>query len=124
VDQQQQSRWQLIRRLVRWAVGIAAFLTVSVLIIVGYRYDITLWDWLKLLIVPTAIAGAGLWYNAQQREREQEIADNRAQDDSLQAYLDSMSQLLTDKDRPLHRSQRGDSLSTVARARVERGARA
>jgi len=29
-----------------------------------------------------------------------------------------MSQLLTDKDRPLHRAPRGDSLSTVARART------
>jgi hypothetical protein len=29
-----------------------------------------------------------------------------------------MSQLLTDKDRPLYRARRGDSLSTVARART------
>ena len=36
----------------------------------------------------------------------------------LQAYLDGMSQLLTDKDRPLHRASVGDSLSTVARART------
>ena len=36
----------------------------------------------------------------------------------LQAYLDGMSQLLTDEKRPLHRAQMGDSLSTVARART------
>jgi hypothetical protein len=41
-----------------------------------------------------------------------------AADDTLQAYLDGMSQLLTDKERPLHRAQQGDNLSTVARART------
>jgi hypothetical protein len=122
VDQEQQdgqrerSLWPPTREQVLWTVGIVALLTVVILI--GYRYDITLWDWIKLLIVPTAIAGAGLWFNTQQREREQRIADNRAQDDSLQAYLDGMSQLLTDKDQPLHEAQPGDSLSTVARART------
>src|SRR5829696_252690 len=101
VDQQQQSRWQPTRRLLLWAGGIVALLTVAVLI--GYRYDITLWDWIKLLIVPAAIAGAGLWYNTQQRARElqiadqrvrtdREIADQRRQDEMLQAYLDGMSQ--------------------------------
>jgi hypothetical protein len=114
--EQQQSRWRPSRRQVLWASGIVASLTVAVLI--GYRYGITLWDWIKLLIVPAVIAGGGLWFNAQQREREQQIAHERAQDEALQAYLDGMSQLLTDKDRPLHRSQRGDSLSTVARART------
>jgi hypothetical protein len=65
VDQQQEPRWRPTRRQLLGAVGIVAFLTVSVLI--GYRYGITLWDWIKLLIVPAAIAGAGLWFNAQQR---------------------------------------------------------
>jgi len=75
------------------------------------------------------IAGGGFWFNQQQRERElqiagqraqtdQEIADQRRQDDMLQKYLDGMSQMLTDKDRPLHRAQVGDTLSTVARART------
>jgi hypothetical protein len=52
----------------------------------------------------------------QQRNLDREIADERRQDDMLLAYLAGMSQLLTDKDRPLHRAQLGDSLSTVARA--------
>src|SRR5215213_2255966 len=116
VDQQQQSRWQTIGKWVLWAVGIAAVLTVAVFI--GYRYGITLWDWIKLLIIPAVIAGGGLWFNTQQREREQRIANNRAQDDSLQANLDGMSQLMTDKERPLHRAQQGDYLSMVARART------
>jgi uncharacterized protein YjbI with pentapeptide repeats len=116
VDQQQQSRWRPTISQSLWTLGIGAVLTVAVLI--GYRYDITLWNWLKLLIVPVVIAGGGLWFNVQQREREQRIASERAQDEALQGYLDGMSQLLTDKERPLHKAQPGDNLSTVARART------
>jgi uncharacterized protein YjbI with pentapeptide repeats len=116
VDQQQQSRWRPTRRQLLWICGVGTALVVSILI--GYRYGITLWDWLNLLVVPAVIAGGGLWFNAQQREREQRIANERAQDEALQAYLDGMSQLLTDKDRPLHKTRPGDSLSSVARART------
>jgi hypothetical protein len=59
-----------------WMIRIAIVL--SILILVGYAYGITLWDWLRLLIVPTAIAGVGLWFNQQHREREIRIADQRA----------------------------------------------
>src|SRR5215208_7484025 len=114
VDQQQQSRWQTIGKWVLWAVGVAAVLTVAVFI--GYRYGITLWDWIKLLIVPAVIAGGGLWFNVQQREREQRIANDRAQDEALQAYLDHMSGMLIppSKDQPsLYKARPGDSLSAV-----------
>jgi hypothetical protein len=47
-----------------------------------------------------------------------DIADQRAQDDALQAYLDQMSHMLTNKERPLRRAQPGDDLSVVARART------
>src|SRR5215211_3074777 len=116
LEQKQEPRWQPTRRQLLWAGAVVAVLTIAILI--GYRYGITLWDWIKLLIIPAVIAGGGLWFNTQQREREQRIANNRAQDDSLQAYLDGMSQLMTDKERPLHRAQQGDYLSMVARART------
>jgi hypothetical protein len=41
-------RWWL------WTAGIVVIIS----IIIGYRYDITLWDWIKLLIVPAVIGGA------------------------------------------------------------------
>ena len=114
------------QRLV-WAIRIA--LVVGILVLISSAYDKTLWNWLQLLIVPAVIAGVGIWFNRQQQERqlqanleqqkrELEVADRRAQDEALQAYLDQMSQLLTDKDRPLHTTQPGNSLSTVARART------
>jgi len=101
----------------------------TVAILIGYRYDITLWDWIKLLIVSAVIAGGGLWFNRQQRERELEtarqqrereveIAERRTQDEALQAYLDQMGQLLLDKDRPLRQSKEDDEVRTLARART------
>jgi hypothetical protein len=118
MDPQQQSPWGPTRRQLLWTGGIVGFLTVVVLI--GYRYDITLWDWLKLLIVPAVIAAGGVWFNRQQREREVEIAERHTQDEALQAYLDQLSDILIpSKDQPsLHEARRGDSLSTVIRART------
>ena len=100
----------------------------------------SLWDWLNLLIVPAVLALGGYFFTRsenrrtrdaadeqravdrqiadEQRSLDRKIADERRQDDTLQAYLDGMSQLLTDKERPLHRAQPGDSLSTLARART------
>src|SRR5215217_6286268 len=124
---QQQSPWQPTRRQLLWAGASGGLLTIAILI--GYRYGITLWDWIKLLVVPAVIAGGGFWFNRQQQERQRAdnqqqqerelaLAERRSQDEALQAYLDGLSQLLTDKDRPLHRAQVGDGLSTVARART------
>src|SRR5918995_3725303 len=70
VDQEQQSRWQPSRTQLLWAGATAGLLTIAILI--GYRYGISLWDWIKLLVVPGAIAGVGLWFNRQQQERQRE----------------------------------------------------
>jgi len=115
--------WRPNPRQGLWAIRIAIVL--GLLVAIGYAYGVTLWDWMNLLIVPAVIAAGGLWYNRQQQERQQEddrrqqergleIEDQRAQDTALEAYLHQMSQLLTDKDRPLHKAQKHDSLSTVA----------
>jgi len=112
VDQEKQSRGQPIRTQLLWAGATAGLLIIAILI--GYRYDITLWDWIKLLIVPAVIAGGGFWFNSQQSVREQKLANKRAQEEALQAYLDQMSQLLLDKERPLLQSKEGDTARTLA----------
>lgn len=58
-----------------WVLRLAVVLVV--LVAIGRAYDVTLLDWLKLLIVPAAIAGVGIWFNRQQRGRELEIARQR-----------------------------------------------
>jgi len=98
------------------------------------------WDWLDLLVVPAALAVGVYWLNTRQAARQRqaedqrqaredaaqeaqvqhtlEVEDQRAQDAALQAYLDQMSHLLTDAERPLRRAQPSDDLSIVARART------
>jgi hypothetical protein len=99
-------------------IAIVLVVVLGILTLIGLPFGITLWAWVKLLIVPAVIAAGGLWFNRQQRDREMEIAEQHSQDEVLQAYLDGMSQLLTDKERPLYKAQPGDSLSTVTRART------
>jgi len=142
VDQQEQSRWRPTRRQVLWTVGIVVAVVVA-FIFLGYVREWrwtgfvgdkdfskkTLWDWLELLIVPVVLALGGYLFARsensrtqkiaeEQRTLDREIADEQRQDDVLQAYLEGVSQLLTDKDQPLHRAQLRDSLSMVARART------
>jgi uncharacterized protein YjbI with pentapeptide repeats len=126
VDEQQQSRWRPTRRQLLWAGAAVTILVVAVLI--GYRYGITLWDWIKLLVVPGVIAGVGIWFNHQQRERElgiareqreqdTKIAASRTHDEALQAYLvDQMGRLLLDKETQLGKSKEDDEVRTLARA--------
>lgn len=131
-----QQQWSSrVRRRVLWAVGgIVGVVALLVLIRFGYaerwtgfgQYNVngevqpfkTLWDWLDLLVVPIVLALGGYLFTRSENRKTQDVAREGRQDDTLQAYLDGMAQLLTDKDRPLHRAQVGDSLSTVARART------
>jgi uncharacterized protein YjbI with pentapeptide repeats len=92
------------------------------------------WEWMQLLIVPLALAVIGLLFEMQQAERqraleeqqaaledrrakaERELAEQRAQDEALQAYLDQMSGLLLEKD--LRTSEEDSEVRTLARART------
>jgi Pentapeptide repeats (8 copies) len=106
--------WRPTPRQSLWIIRIGIVL--GLLFAIGYIYGVTLWDWIKLLIVPAVIAAGGLWFNVQQRDREQKLAKEHAQDEALQAYLDQMRQLLLDKEKPLRQSKEGDEVSTLARA--------
>jgi hypothetical protein len=79
-------------RQLLWAIRIGIVL--SLLVAIGYAYEITLWDWATLLIVPAVIAAGAAWFNQQQRERELDIAERRTQDEALEAYLDRMADLI------------------------------
>jgi uncharacterized protein YjbI with pentapeptide repeats len=70
--------------------------------------DKTLWDWMQLLIVPLLLAGGGFLLNSNaqlrhaelveeaQRERDEEAAIRRAQNEALRAYIDQMSRLIAE----------------------------
>jgi hypothetical protein len=118
--------WRLTPRQGLWVISILIIL--SLLVAIGYPYGITLWDWIKLLVVPGAIAAVGLWFNGQQQERQREdnqkqyergleIENEHAQDQALQAYLDQIGQMLLDKERPLGQAKDVAVLG-LARART------
>jgi uncharacterized protein YjbI with pentapeptide repeats len=92
----------------------------------GFR-GMTVRDWLQLLIVPLVLVAISFLFTIQQDARQQqienqraqaerELADQRAQDEALQAYLDQLSSLLLEKD--LRKSEEGSEVRTLARART------
>src|SRR5215218_8605547 len=92
----------------------------------GFR-GMTVRDWLQLLIVPLALVLIGFLFSVQQDARQQkienqraeaerELAEQRAQDEVLQAYLDQMSQLMLE--RKLLEAEQGTPLYTLAQART------
>src|SRR5215210_3688063 len=123
VDQQQQSRRWLTRRQLLWIAIIVGVVALLLLIRLGYTYSWTgfgktkvsqavqpaktLWDWLGLLIVPVVLAIGGYLFTRSESNATREAAERRAQDETLQAYLDQMGQMLLDADRPLRRSTHG-----------------
>jgi len=65
----------------------------------------TVRNWLELLVVPLVLVGIGLLFEMQQADRQQatekqqqSLAEQRAQDEPLQAYLNQMSTLLLEED--------------------------
>src|SRR5215216_1475941 len=87
----------------------------------------TAWDWLQLLVVPLMLALITVLFTQQQDARQQELenqraeaerelAEQRAQDETLQAYLDQMGSLLLATD--LRQSQEDSDVRRLARART------
>jgi uncharacterized protein YjbI with pentapeptide repeats len=135
--------WQEISgKRVATLIGIGVALTVIIVLLVlggaslgwtGFRGK-TLWDLLQLLIVPLVLVGIGFLFEMQQAERQQaleeqqqaledrraktesELAEQRAQDEALQAYLDQMGSLLLEND--LRAAEEGSEVRTLALART------
>jgi hypothetical protein len=88
----------------------------------GFR-GMTVRGWLELLVVPMVLVGIGLLFEMQQADRQratetqqQELAEQRAQDEALQAYLNQMSSLLLKRD--LRAPGEDSEVRTLARART------
>jgi len=60
------TREQVLRTARTVRIVILLVLLLGILTLIGLPFEITLWEWVKLLIVPAAIAAAGLWFNRQQ----------------------------------------------------------
>jgi uncharacterized protein YjbI with pentapeptide repeats len=115
------------------ALGFSLTAIVVMLVIAGARRSWagfqgkTVWDFLQLLIVPLMLVAIGLVFSLQQDARQQrvedqrvdaerDLAEQRAQDEALQAYLDQMSNLLLERN--LRESAKDSEVRTLARART------
>jgi len=87
----------------------------------------TLWDWLQLAIVPIVLAVGALLFNRSEKKNEikiaetrnksdQDIATDKQREESLQKYIDKMTDLLLEKD--LRESKAGDEIRVVAKTRT------
>lgn len=82
----------------------------------SYRPGKTLWDWMQLLIVPTALAIAAAYLNRQQKDVEQRQARDQQRETALQAFFTQIGELILEHD--LVSSKPGDPVRTIARART------
>jgi uncharacterized protein YjbI with pentapeptide repeats len=111
---------QLSREQALWVtrIGLVLAVLLTLLTLMGLPFGITLWAWLKLLIVPVVLAIGGYLFTRSENRAARLAAEQRAQDEALQAYLDQIGQLLLDKDRALRQSSKGDEVRTLARSRT------
>ena len=110
--------WQPSRDQVLLATRIVLVLVVllAILTLIGLPFGITLWAWVKLLIVPAVLAIGGYLFNSAQSRATQAAADQRAQDEALQAYLDYLSERILKDD--LREAVEGTGLRRLTRART------
>jgi hypothetical protein len=133
----------MLKGRVATLIGIGVALTVLMVLLAkgsaalgwtGFRGK-TLWDLLQLLVVPLVLVGIGFLFEMRQAERqealelqqqaledrrakaERALAEERAQDEALQAYLDEIGALLLAK-YGLRESEEGTEVRTLARART------
>jgi uncharacterized protein YjbI with pentapeptide repeats len=79
------------------------------------------WDWIDLIGISSAIALVGWIVARKQKERDETIALEHAQDETLRAYLDQMSDLMIDQQLGRDRKDKDsleDHVRRVAQART------
>src|SRR5919112_6876520 len=105
-----------------WIIGVCCLLlAIAVFVYLGYHFrwrwtgfpQKRLFDWIQILVIPVAVAVGTFALNRAAKRRDDATQAREAEEASLQAYLDYISRLLTDPDRPLRRTHMGDNLSVV-----------
>jgi hypothetical protein len=94
-----------------WAIR--GIIILGVLALIASAVDKTLWDWLDLLIVPVVLAIGGYLFARSENRAAQAATEQQAQGAALQAYFDTLHELLLDRD--LRNSERDTEVRTVAR---------
>jgi uncharacterized protein YjbI with pentapeptide repeats len=98
------------------ALVVAVFLAYVLKVNVSGLSGKNLWDWLQLLIIPAVLAIGGYLFNFATGRTERDIALDKQREDALQAFIDSMSALLLEKN--LRGSEVDAEVRTIARVRT------
>ena len=111
--------WSLVWKIVKWPLWVILFLggiSLLVWVILSYGYSAPwtgfnktkidnpanyqpvklLWDWLQLLIIPIFLTLAGWIYSVLQKQTDYKLAKEKENSVVLQAYFDSMKDLIVD----------------------------
>jgi hypothetical protein len=121
------SFWQRVKKpLEVFGVIVVCALVIALIVVIVRVYvfhvDVpglrgkNLWDWLQLLIIPAVLAVGGYLFNFATGRTEREIALDKQREDALQAYIDSMSELLLHE--KLRMSGDDDEVRKIARVRT------
>jgi hypothetical protein len=77
-----------------------------------------LWDMLQFLILPVVLVVIAYFFNRATARHERAITRDKQHEDALQAYIDKMSELLLDANRPLRQSKPEEEVRKIARVRT------
>ena len=77
----------------------------------------TFWNWLDLLIVPIVLAVGGYLFTRSENRTSREIEMARRQEDVVQAYVDKMLELVSDK-QLLQQAHWSNDVMSTARVRT------
>ena len=109
--------WIIVSYLYNWGwTGLGPYTSPSHPKDTDFQRSKTLWDWLSLLIVPGVLSLGAIWFTSRQNH-DREIALENQHEVGLQAYIDSMSELLLEKN--LRGSAQDDEVRQIARVRTE-----
>jgi uncharacterized protein YjbI with pentapeptide repeats len=78
----------------------------------------TYWDWMELLIIPIVLAIGAWWLNKSEKETEREIAKEKRNQDTMEAYFDRMTELLLEHGLADQESRKNEVSLTIARTRT------
>ena len=108
------------KRRIPFLSGICIVASASIVALYWYRWGWpdfkNVWGWLLLLVMPLALVLLALWFNVIDRRNDRKIAGEYLRETALQAYFDSVSELLLEQN--LRSSQPGDEAGALARART------
>jgi plasmid stability protein len=78
----------------------------------------TLWDWMQLLVIPAMLAVVSLWFSYSNRQSDMATAEQRLQEEKLNAYLAKMEGYILDWDLLSSKDQEDPAIVQLAQVQT------